>query len=110
MKAVRNLKTGTHSWKKCSYSSRSTLQLLRGAVAQERSAHMGGGRSRIATTGRSTLVRSLPKWKEAETPEMGCLLNPAALEALLGKAAAFFEHSRAHGLETEKVLPAVQRA
>lgn len=67
MKAVRNLKAGTATFKKTSYASRSSLPLLRGVVSQDRSAHRGGGRSRIATTGRSTLVRSTPKWLEIET-------------------------------------------
>ena len=106
MKAVRNLKTGLFTFKKSSYSSCSTLQLLRGVVAQERSAHAGGGRSRIATTGRSTLVRTLPKWMEAETPEMGHLLDPVALEAMVLRAAEFFERSAAHGMETDAVFEA----
>eukprot|EP00966_Prymnesium_polylepis_P243388 5628295-Prymnesium_polylepis.1 len=110
MKAVRNVKTGTHSFKKSAYNSRSSLQLLRGVVAQERSAHAGGGRSRIATTGRTTLVRSLPKWLEAETPDMGRLLDPAALEVLVGQAAAFFERSAALGMETDAVLPSAAKA
>jgi len=104
MKAVRNLKTGVSSFKKTAYRSRSTLQLLRGAVAQERSAHAGGGRARIAVTGRTTLVRSTPKWVEAETPEMGTLLDAGKLEALVGKAAAFFERSAALGFETAATL------
>jgi hypothetical protein len=110
MRAVRNLKVGTHSFKKSAYSSRSSLQLLRGAVAQERSAHAGGGRSRIATTGRRTLVRSLPKWLEAETPEMGRLLDPAALEVLVEKAAAFFERSAGLGMETDAVFACAAKA
>lgn len=104
MKAVRNLKTGVSVFKKASYSSRSTLQLLRGAVAQERSAHLGDGRSRIASTDRSTLVRATPKWLEVETPEMGCLLDPEKLAALVVKAAAFFERCEALGLETDAVF------
>ena len=107
MKAVRNLKTGVAIFKKSSYSSCSTLQLLRGAVAQERSAHRGDGRSRIAATGRSTLVRSTPKWLEAETPEMGHLLDPAALSAMLANAAAFFERSAALGMETDAVFKSI---
>ena len=110
MKAVRSLATGVSTFKKSSYSSRSTLQLLRGAVAQERSAHLGGGRSRIATTGRSTLVRSTPKWLEAETPEMGCLLNPDALAAMVLKAAAFFERSAALGMETDAIFDSAMEA
>ena len=69
-----------------------------------RSAHLGDGRSRIAATGRSTLVRSTPKWLEAETPEMGRLLNPEALAAKVVKAAAFFERSAALGMETDAVF------
>jgi hypothetical protein len=82
-RAVRNLKTGVHSFRAQSYNSSTTLQLLRLAAAQEESAHRDGARARLGTTGRKTLCRELPKWQVAELPTIGRLMDPDALEALL---------------------------
>ena len=38
------------------------------------------------TTGRKTLVRTMPKWQEAELPEMGRLLDVAAVVEMLERA------------------------
>ena len=95
-----NLKLGRAEFKRSSYSSRMSLQMARAAVGQERSMHRKGGRSRLSSTGRRTLIRSGPKWKRVEPPPMGMLLDVAALEVMIGKAASFFASSVALGFET----------
>ena len=105
IKAVQNLKLGTVNFKKSAYNSSRTLQMSRAACMQEESAHGSHGRSRLATTGRNTLVRTLPKWLEAELPPMGQLLDPDALTAMLARAATFFDAPSADGFFTEAVLP-----
>ena len=85
-RSVRNVRLGTVSFKKQSYNSNSTLQMLRTGCAQETSAHGLHGRSRLSTTGRKTLVRTMPKWQEAELPEMGRLLDVAAVVEMLERA------------------------
>ena len=109
MKAVRNLKLGAVAFKKTSYNSSRTLQMSRISCMQEESAHGTHGRSRLATTGRTTLVRTLPKWKEAELPLMGQLLDPDALAVMIERAAAFFDAASA-GFTTEAVLPTATSA
>ena len=106
MKSVRNLKLAAISFKKSSYNSSRTLQMARIACMQEESAHGAHGRSRLSTTGRNTLARSMPKWEEAEAPPMGQLLCPDALAGMLVRAAEFFAAPTAQGFSTEAVLPA----
>ena len=89
-KAVRNKKHGTVSFKKTSYNSTRTLQLLTTSCSQEKSAHGLHGRSRLSTTGRKTLARSMPKWQQEEAPLMGRLLDPVALRELITAAALQF--------------------
>jgi hypothetical protein len=105
MKAVRNLKLGTVAFKKSAYNSSRTLQMARIACMQEESAHGAHGRSRLLTTGRTTLVRSMPKFEQAELPPMGQLLNPDALSVMLERAAVFFNAPTADGFSTEAMLP-----
>ena len=87
-----NKKLGTVSFKKQGYNSSTSWQLLRGACAQESSAHRLSGRNRVKTTGRKTLKRTVPKWEEDANPmpPLGRLLDIAALKTMLGKAAEFF--------------------
>ena len=84
-RAVRNLKTGVHSFKKQRYNSSTSLQLLRLAAAQEESAHRVDARQRLGTTGRTTLNRQLPKWQQEELPTIGIgqLMDASALEELV---------------------------
>ena len=89
-RAVQNLKLGTHAFQKQSYRSRMTTQVVRTAVAQEEAAHREGSRSGARTTGRNTLVRTVPKYIADELPEMGNLLDPDVLPSLIVKALAFF--------------------
>ena len=105
-KAVRNLKKGTTSFKKQSYNSSRSLQMARTALMQEESAHGSHGRSRLATTGRKTLTRSLPKLNESPLPARGNLLNAAALAEMVEKAAEFFNSPGAGGFATEACLEA----
>ena len=91
MRAVRNVKLGVVSFKESAYNSTRTLQMLRASTSQEVSAHSLHGRSRISTTGRKTLNRSMPKWKQAEIPVLGRLLDPVALEEMLVIAALQFQ-------------------
>ena len=89
-RAVRNLKLGTHAFKKQGYKSRLSTQLVRTAVAHEEAAHKENSRSKVKTTGRNTLYRTLPKYLTDELPEMGNLLDPDRLPALIQKALDFF--------------------
>ena len=104
MKAVRNKKTGTVSFKKSAYASCSTLQMLRASSSQEASAHRSTGRSRLATTGRLTLCRTMPKWEQEELPQMGNLLDPEALVGMLEKARLMFADKAAVGFTTAAVM------
>jgi hypothetical protein len=83
-RAVRNLKTGVYSFKTQSYNSSTTLQMLRLAAAQEESAHRANARDRLSTTGRLSLSREVPKWMTEELPIIGRLMDPEALEELVG--------------------------
>ena len=89
-KAVRNKKHGTVAFKKTSYNSTRTLQLLSTSCSQEESAHGLHGRSRLRTTGRKTLARSMPKWQQEEVPLIGRLLDPVALKEIIATAALQF--------------------
>ena len=102
-KAVRNARLHSFSFKKQSYCSNSSLQTLRTAASQEVSAHGAHGRSRLATTGRRSLQRTLPKYQEEEREqrEMGKLLDPDALVVMLEQAAAVFRDAAAVGFATE---------
>ena len=71
-------------------------------MAQEESGHDSHGRSRLSTTGRKTLKRTMPKWNEAERPEIGKLLDPVALADMVARASAVF--ASATTFETEAVL------
>ena len=99
-KAVRNVKQNSFAFKKSYYSSCSTLQTMRTLVSQEESANNLHGRNRIATTGRHSLLRTLPKYQQHELPEMGKLLDPVALVSMLEKAAAVFSDVAAVGFAT----------
>ena len=101
-KSVKNLKLATVSFKKSAYNSSRTLQMFRTQCAQEESAHGSHGRSRLTTTGRNTLKRNLPKWNETERPELGKLLDPSSLSAMILRASAVF--ASASTFETEAVL------
>ena len=101
-KSVRNLKLATVSFKKAPYNSSRTLQMFRTQMAQEESGHDSHGRSRLSTTGRKTLKRTMPKWNEAERPEIGKLLDPVALADMVARASAVF--ASATTFETEAVL------
>jgi hypothetical protein len=107
MRAVRNKKSGTVSFKKSAYASCSTIQMLRTSSSQEESAHRSTGRSRIATTGRLTLCRTMPKWEQEELPEMGNLLEPEALLGMLEKLSLMFADEAAVGFATAAVLEGV---
>ena len=102
-RAVANLKLGTHSFKKQSYTSSMTTQVVRCAVAQEEAAHRLGSRSRARTTGRNTLNRTLPKWVSDELPEMGYLLDPDVLPTLIVKALSFFESLKDAELQGQEI-------
>ena len=91
MRAVLNLKKGTHAFVKQAYQSRLTTQLVRTAVAHEEHAHKPNSRSGVRTTGRNTLDRTVPKWLQDELPEMGYLLDVDVLPALITKAQSFFD-------------------
>ena len=110
VRAVRNEKLGVVEFKKQRYDSSTSKQLLRGAAAQEASAHRSGGRSRLKTTGRKTLTRTLPKWEEEAhpLPKMGCLLDVEALKPMLARAASFF--AGAEGFPAKVPLEALRRA
>ena len=99
-KAVRNAKQKSFSFKKSYYNSCSTLQTMRTISAQEESANNLHGRNRIATTGRHSLQRTLPKYQQEELPEMGKLLDPVALVSMLEKASAVFSDVAAVGFAT----------
>ena len=90
LRCVRNKKHGTISFKKQSYKSTRTVQLLRTSCSQEESGHAQHGRARLRTTGRKTLSRNLPKWQTDELPVMGRLMDPVALEEILVLAARQF--------------------
>ena len=57
-----------------SYSATPEKMLMRGACAAEISTH-ADKRSRLATTGRNTLARTIPKAQEAELPALGNVLE-----------------------------------
>ena len=93
-RAVKNRKTGKVSFVKQAYHSCVSKQLLRQGAAQEVNAHLSSGRSRLKTTGRKTLTRTLPKWEdegERPLPTMGNLLDCDSLRAMLIVAVDFFE-------------------
>ena len=102
-RAVQNLKLSTHAFKKQAYRSKLSLQLTRTAVAQEEAAHRENSRSHIKTTGRNTLYRTLPKWVQDELPEMGYLLDPDVLPALVDKAIGFFRSLTNSELQEEEI-------
>jgi hypothetical protein len=97
-RAVHNAKLGTHCFKQSSYKSCSSLQMMRTELAQSESAHSLHGRSRLQTTGRSTLTRTLPKYQETELPSMGHLLEAEALVEMLEKVFKIFERADADEL------------
>ena len=101
-KSVKNLKLATTCFKKSAYNSSRTLQMFRIQAAQEESSHAAHGRSRLTTTGRNTLKRNLPKWNEAERPEIGKLLDPVVLAAMVLRASVVF--ATATTFETEAML------
>ena len=105
-RAVRNRKTGSVAFKKSVYNSCSTLHMLRTSCAQEKSAHRQQGRSRLATTGRKTLARTLPKWQQEELPAMGKLLDHVALSNMLDRARLIFSDPNAVGFTTRAMLTA----
>ena len=88
---------GAVEFKKQRYNSSTSFQLLRGACAQEANAHRLSGRSRLRTTGRKTLKRTVPKWQEDAfpMPPMGRLLDASAVREMFSKAANFFAKSNA---------------
>ena len=92
MRGYLTKKTGIVKYKKQGYNSSTSMQLMRGACAQEISAHRLSGRNRLKTTGRKTLKRVVPKWEEDAhpMPPLGKLLDPEALKIMFGRAAAFF--------------------
>ena len=96
MRGVLNKKLGRVAFKKQGYNSSTSFQLLRGACAQEESAHRLSGRNRLRTTGRKTLKRIVPKWLEDEhpMPAIGQLLDPSALKRMFFKAAEFFTDAK----------------
>ena len=96
-RSVANVKLGTVSFKKSSYNSSMTQQLMRLACAQEEIMHESG--RRIGRTGRRTLVRSLPKWKAVEPPPMGNLLDYDALVEMLSSVQTFFQGSADLGFD-----------
>jgi hypothetical protein len=97
-RAVHNATIGTHSFKQSAYKSCSTLQMMRTELAQAESAHGLHGRSRLKTTGRSTLTRSLPKYQEKLLPSMGHLLEADALVEMLVKVNEIFAAADAEEL------------
>ena len=68
MRAVRNLKNGALNFKATNYNSSASEQMMRVMCQQEESAHVKNGRQRLATTGRKTLNRAVPKWETDELP------------------------------------------
>ena len=109
-KSVKNLKLATVNFKKSAYNSSRTLQMFRTQAAQEESAHLLHGRSRLLTTGRNTLKRNLPKWNAAERPELGKLLNTSALSAMILRAAAVFASQSSFETEAELEMAAQEGA
>merc|ERR1712113_260001 len=82
VRAHRNKKLGRTSFKKQSYNSSTTKQLMRAGAAAELYSHRLAGRSRLKTTGRKTLTRTLPKWADEgqPLPKMGNLLDVQQLK------------------------------
>ena len=88
-----NKKLGTHNFKQQAYNSSTSQQLLRLGAAHEESSHRKAGRTRLATTGRKTLKRNVPKWQQEANPRppKGKLLDAKALREILAKAIAYFD-------------------
>ena len=63
------------------YNSAPERQLMRAACFREERAHTQK-RSRVATTGRNTLARSVPKAELAELPALGDVLEPECVKRL----------------------------
>ena len=61
---------------------------MRAGAANELYSHRAAGRSRLKTTGRKTLTRTLPKWEEEgfSLPPMGRLLDIQHLKVMLLRA------------------------
>ena len=64
-----------------SYGSAPEKQLMRASCFREDRAH-AQKRSRVATTGRKTLARSVPKAEEAALPELGDVMQPERMKRL----------------------------
>ena len=62
-------------------------------AAHEENSHRKGGRTRLSTTGRKTLKRTVPKWEQEAHPlaPKGKLLDAQALRGMVAKAIAYFE-------------------
>lgn len=63
------------------YSSAPERQLMRASCFREERAHTQK-RSCVATTGRNTLARSMPKAELAELPALGDALDPECVKRL----------------------------
>jgi hypothetical protein len=72
MRAIKNLKTGGHSYRSTIYmNSSASEQLMRIGSQQEEIWHEKRRHaSRLAATGRRTLKRTMPKFMEAELPSV----------------------------------------
>ena len=64
-----------------SYNSAPELQLMRASCFREERAHTQK-RSRVATTGRNTLARTLPKAEMTELPALGAVMEPERVKRL----------------------------
>jgi hypothetical protein len=64
-----------------SYNSTPEKQLMRGACSFENRIH-ANKRSRLATTGRNTLARTIPKVEQADLPALGDVLEPASFKRM----------------------------
>ena len=91
----KDKKSGRTSFKQVNYNSSTTQQLLRLGVAHEHNSHRKGGRTRLSTTGRKTLCRSVPKWESeaanTTATTSGSLLDAVELKRMLAIAIQFFE-------------------
>ena len=71
MRAIKNLKTGGHTYRATNYNSSASEQLMRLGAQQEEIWHEKRRHaSRLAATGWRTLKRTMPKFGAEELPQV----------------------------------------